>query len=137
MPDSLFPKPTPTPKKRLVLDLPQEQKDSIFMYGILGLGLYLLWKNRELKIPQQEYTSGDELYDKVKNTLTTDAKPNDSLDVVSRRLDHISKTFDPKAIERGTRFEMQRVGNEIVARSQAIHHLTHDPDYYEGIGEAG
>lgn len=134
MPNSLFPK---QPQRRPLLDLPQDQKDSIFMYGVIGLGLYLLWKNREIKVPQQQYVSGDALYDQVKTTLAADVKPNDSLDVVSRRLDRISKTFDTKAIEQGTKFEMQRVGNEIVARSQAIQHLTHDPDYYDGLEEAG
>lgn len=124
----------PLPKPPIQLPkFTQDQMDTMFMWTVLGFGAWLAYKNYQSP-DAKRYIEGDELYETVKRTLKTDAPHDDSLDIQSKRLDRIAKSFDEDLIERGTRFEMERTGgDELIAKRAAVENLTRDSDYYDGI----
>jgi hypothetical protein len=123
--------PPPKNQQRPLLDLPQDQKDKIFAWGVLAFGAWLFYKNFRSEAAQK-YIEGDPLYEEARRVLKTDAPHDDSIDIQSRRLDRIAKSFDPQVIERGVRLEMENTGgDELVARRAVVENLTRDPDHYD------
>jgi len=123
---SLLPK-APLPK------VTQEQKDKMFMWTVLGFGVWLLYKNHRSQ-ETTRYIEGDDLYESAKRTFRTEAPSDDSIDIQGKRLDRIAKSFDEDLIERGTQFEMERTGGDaLVAKRAAVENLTRDSDYYDGL----
>lgn len=126
----------PPPPKKPSFQIPkftQDQKDRMFMWSVLGFGAWLFYKNYQSP-EAKSYIEGDELYDTVKRNLKTDSPHDNSLDIQSKRLDQIAKSFDESIIERGTHFEMERTGGDaLVAKRAAVENLTRDSDYYDGL----
>jgi len=112
----------------------QKKKDAIFALGVIGLGVMIYMKDRQPKTPG--YGPSEPLYERVMKTFGGKTSPvGTSEDIIGRKIDFISKSFDDGVVRRGAMFELQRVGDELIAKSAATENLLRDPSYYDALPE--
>lgn len=118
-------------------EISPEKKEKIVFFGMMGLGVFLLLKNRAPNALKEETRletlTEEEIGSQMKDILTRHIGTDDGLKQVARKLDARAAHFDKGAVDRGTTIEMKRIKNALVAKNRALQNLSQDPEYYDGV----
>jgi len=113
-----------------------EDRNSLVLISIVGMGAYLLWKNRpEPRPPLIEGDDAQHLQRTLMGEISRTEVMSDDLLRLKRKLDRHAAEFDPAELERGTTHELEHTRNKLVAQKIAMDHLRENPSYYQILEE--
>jgi hypothetical protein len=117
-----------------LMDMEEETRNTWVLIGFGALGFYLLWTNRdEGPADPLEEAEAEKLQKVLMGSISTDRVMTDDLMRLQRKLDRHAGAFDPDALERGTKYELETTHNPLVAKKLAMDRLAERPDYYDAL----
>jgi hypothetical protein len=117
-----------------LMDMDEETRNTWVLIGFSALGAYLLWTNKDDGPPDPfEEAEAEKLQKVLMGNISADRVMTDDMLRIQRKLDRHAGAFDPDALERGTRYELETTHNPLVAKKLAMDRLAERPDYYDAL----
>lgn len=113
----------------------EETRNGYLLLAFVGLGGYLLYKNRPEPPPDPIEGEESDLQRTLMGEISRSDVMTDDLMRLKRKLDRYAQEFEPEALERGTAHEFEVSRNKLVAQKTAMDHLRENPDYYQVIDD--
>jgi hypothetical protein len=113
-----------------------ETRNSIVLLSVVGMGAYLLYKNRSEPKPEEiGIEESQHLQRTLMGEISKSEVMSDDLLRLKRKLDRHAAQFDPNELQRGTTHELEHTRNRLVAQKIAMDHLRENPSYYQILEE--